>query len=183
MDYGKVLQDAWSATHSGAVPEYVRKRFQAEVVPTLGNALPSDPYVQEHLQRIFLDNRLNRSADILEENASAGESLVSLVGKVQTAKVVFQVGGVFVAGIIAAIIGLAVAFTAGGAAADGWNRYRIAKVEAEARIAEADAEYRTERLAFLQKVNADLMTCKDGTIEIRNGKKVCFYEKNGWFIE
>ena len=49
---------------------------------------------------------------------------------------------------------------------------------------QADHEYKMSRLAFLESVNADLMTCKDGKIEIqKNGKKACFYEKSGWYIE
>ncbi len=182
MDYQKVLSDAWDG--NGAVPAYVRKRFDKEIVPLLKNALPSDPYIDERIRCLFTDYRLKEAAEILVENAEAGESLVSLVGKVQTVKMLFPVAATFVTGIIAAVVGLSLAFCAGGLASDSWNSYRTAQAKSDAIKAEAEAAYQTERLEFLERVNADLMTCKDGEIIVqKNGKRACFYKETGWFIE
>ena len=87
------------------------------------------------------------------------------------------VGGT-VAAVAALVVGAFLAgSTLGATGSEWWAKKEMAEKQ-------ADHEYKMSRIDFLKEVNADLMTCKNGKIQVqKDGRKACFYGENGWFIE
>lgn len=181
------LTRQWGAVSASPLPDAVKKAFEVQIVPLLKTTSLRDPYIVDATNKLVIAYFMGAAVDVLERNAATAEELEDTINGTLKTKLILKASTIVSATAIAAVALAVLSFAAGsalgGLGADSWNARKTAEAESAARAAEANAKYQTERLAFLERVNKHLMTCEGGTIEVQNGKKVCFYGKNGWYIE
>ena len=175
------LIKAWGAVSPAPLPPEVQKRFEMQVMPLLKVTPLTDPYIADAVNGIINGYFISTAVSILQKNAKSSEELEKSVNGILKTKLLLKsstlVGGT-VAAVAALVVGAFIAgSTLGATGSEWWAKKEMAEKQ-------ADNDYKIARLAFLESVNTDLMMCKDGKIEIqKNGKKACFYEKSGWYIE
>ena len=175
------LAKQWGAVSAAPLPKAVQKQFEIQVMPLLKVTPLTDPYIADAVNGIINGYFLSTAVEILQKNAKTSEELEKSVNGILKTKLILK-SSTLVTGTVAIVATLVFgAFVAGSsmgaAGSEWWNKKEMAEKK-------ADYDYKMSRLAFLESVNQELMTCKNGKIVVQdNGKKACFYEKNGWFIE
>lgn len=175
------LAKAWGAVSAAPLPEKVKKQFETQVMPLLKVTPLTDPYITDAVNGIINGYFLSTAVEILQKNAKTSEELEKSVNGILKTKLILK-SSTLVTGTVAVVSALVFgAFLAGSsmgaAGSEWWSKKEMAEKK-------ADYDYKMSRLAFLEKVNADLMLCKDGKVIVqKDGRKACFYGENGWFIE
>ena len=175
------LTKAWGAVSPAPLPDKVKRQFEIQVMPLLKITSLTDPYIVDAVNGIINGYFLSSAVCILQDNAKTSEELEKKINGIMKTKLILK-SSTIVGGTVAAVAALVVgAFlagsTIGATGSEWWAKKEIAEKQ-------ADHAYKMSRLDYLKEVNADLMTCKDGRIQVqKDGRKACFYEKTGWYIE
>lgn len=169
IDTDKLLINTWRALgYKSEIPDGLRRHFQRFVVDSYlkVNVIDVDPYAEQATVQCISDYMLAESARKISRFGLSAEKLEYQYEKWQSKKVAISWAGVVSLGIASACLIGCMGFFAGSLSADGWNNYKISKVESEEKNRQA-------KLDFLERVNQDLMMCKHGKILMHDGNKWC----------